>query len=440
MTARVRDGAPSARCPSCGTAIDALRAPVVRVVAGKVVAFCSRACADQPPRAAEAIGPGPIPEAPTPSPAPVAPAPVASLPRAAAPKPPTPAPVEVDDEPPPDEPQTAPELRRRRNRRAAWLIAGIVAGGMAVAVIQTVSPSSPTRVAAEREPRAPVDAPRAVATPAADAAPAVEVDEPAPVAERAVTALRDLLPAPRARVSRVGREAARALSRTGDAIALDVLGRALGDESSDFARLEIGYAMARGGDDRGAKALVAALKSSRRDVRADAARYLALLGDKRAIPVLDGLLGVSQHRLSAAEALAPLRHPRALRILGEFRASGDKEERLRALVALGHAGKADVADELRAVIGDGEFNVGAAEALARLGDAAARPVLVELLASPSLQVDAALGLRRLDPALDPAPHLAKLAAGLASDKDTSRITAAEAIVILTGPPEIAEHD
>jgi YHS domain-containing protein len=32
-------------CPTCGKAVDPLRAPAVSVMAGKIVGFCSRDCA-----------------------------------------------------------------------------------------------------------------------------------------------------------------------------------------------------------------------------------------------------------------------------------------------------------------------------------------------------------------------------------------------------------
>jgi HEAT repeat protein len=248
--------------------------------------------------------------------------------------------------------------------------------------------------------------------------------------------------APEGRVPRIAREAARALSRTGDQASLDLLARALAEEVSEIAQVEVAYALARGGDARGTKALVAVLKSSRRDVRADAARALVQLGDKRGVPVLENLLGLSQFRLGAAEALAPLGVPRALQVLEGVRTDekASREDKLRALVALGRAGKADVAADLRAVLGNRQFNVGAAEALARLHDPAARPVLGEQLSVPSLQVGAALGLRRLDPSLDPAPYLPGLVAAMNSGKDTAKVSAAEAILVLTGPAAIAERD
>jgi HEAT repeat protein len=425
-------------CPTCGAVIDPLRAPVARIVEGRVRTYCSRSCADGAAAvakvtaaaadASEAIQrrSGPI-----------------AMPGAAA----APSVVDEHDQEHDEHPRSATEHRRRRNRRVMWLSAGIVTGGMAVAVIQTVSPSSPHQVAAEDGAPA-TSHTDAGATSTGDQAPVFNPKDPVQVRDRAVAELRELLPAPvekdakGAHVTRVAKEAARALARTRDQAALDVLARALADEPAGFGRVELAYALARGGDARGTKDLVAALKASGRDVRADAARALALLGDPRAVPVLQQMLGVSQLEVGAAVALAPLRDKKALELLDEVRKDEkrSREDRWRALVALGVAGRADVAADLRAVLDQREYNVGAAEALARLGDAAAKPVLVADLSSPSLQVGAALGLRRLEPGLDPSPYLPALVTTLDSGKDTARVSAAEAILVLTGPPEIAERD
>jgi len=464
----------TATCPTCGKPIDPLRARFARVVSGKIVTYCSQACADGKPEAAPAP-PARTAAAPAPARATAAPVTARATPardeparapaagRGAA-SPAIPQPMVGDprsgpeitiirgEEPAPalsrgdiddddDAPRREVERRRRRNRRVFWLSAGIIAGGMAVAVIQTVSPSSPGPVAAERE--APPRRELAPAPPVVDAPPAFDAGDPVAVRERAVSELHQLLAsAPTGRVPRITREAARALSRTGDRDALEVLARALADEPSEIARLEVAYALARGGDARGPKALVAALKSSRRDVRADAGRYLVLLNDKRGVPVLETMLAVSQLRLGAAEALAPMRHAHALAVLQQVRGDekASREEKLRAIVALGTAGKGDVAGELRELLDDREQNVGAARALAALHDPAAAPALAGQLAVPSLQVEAALGLRRLDPDLDPRPYLPGLVGALDSGKDTARVTAAEAILVLTGPAALAERD
>ena len=414
-------------CPSCGKPIDPLRAPIARVVDGRIRTFCSPACAAGAPAAV-----APSPSGPS------------AVPRERAPQPSAPIITIVEE---PDDADAPPARadgaeRRRRNRRVAWLTAGIVAGGMAVVVIQTVSPSSPSRVAAERDGAGGAAPPPPVAA-AIDAAGGLDVRDPDAVRARAIEDLRALLVVPEeGRVPRIAREAARALSRTGDAAALEVLARSLEDEPSEIAKVEVAYALARGGDARGVRALVAALRSPRRDVRADAGRLLVLLGDRRGIDPLEAMLGMSQLRLGAAEALAPMQHPRALGVLEAVRADerAPREDRLRALVALGAAGKQDAADELRGLLADPMQNVGAARALARLGDAAAAPVLARLLSVPSLQVEAALGLRRLDPDGNVTAHLPALVTALDSGKDTTRVSAAEAILVLTGPAAVAERD
>jgi HEAT repeat protein len=427
-------------CPTCGNPLDPLRAPVAKVIGGKIVTFCSPGCAaGQSQKMA----------------VPAAAAAAAEAPRRAksftgggstAPEKKLPPALIVDDEPDEDESPRVPDLRRGRNRRILWMTAALLAGGAAIVVIQAVSPSSPGPVSAERDGDGagngtagrdvPVEAPP-------DGPAALDVRDPDAVRGFATAELAAMVAAaPAGRVPRITREAARALSRTGDKAALDVLARALAGEDSEITQVEVAYALARGGDARGAKALVAVLKSDRRDVRADAARALVQLGDERGVPVLENLLGVSQFRLGAAEALAPLGVPRALQVLEGVRkdARASREDQLRATVALGRAGRAEVAADLRAVLGDRQFNVGAAEALARLRDPAAAPVLGEQLAVPSLQVGAALGLRRLDPELDPAPYLPGLVATMNSGKDTAKVSAAEAILVLTGPAEIAERD
>ncbi len=455
-------------CPACGKPIEALWKGVTKIVDGKITQFCSPACAaagvatgapapaapgPKPAAAAKptaAAKPSPTPS-PTPSPSP-SPTPTPTPSSTPSPSPtPTPSPspkaaaatrsaaAAPDDDEHTPPPRRATDLRRRRNRRALWLAAGIVAGGMAVAIIQTFSPAAPTDVRAARDDvraggAVPADAP-------AEAAPDAGVTplDAATARARAEQALRALLPSPS---TRIAREAAMALSRTGDAEAVEALARLLETESSTITRLEVAYALARAGDARGGKALHAGLRGATRDVRADAARWLALLGDQAAVPVLEQMMAISQYRLGAAETLARLGHARALAVLDAALASPrtSHEDRMRALVALGRAGRADVAPGLHEILDDGMYNVGGAAALARLGDRVAEPRLREQLEVPTLQVGAALGLRRLDPALDPLPLLPALVAALDGEKDTARVSAAEAILILVGPPSIAERD
>lgn len=119
-------------CPTCGKDVDPLRAPAARVIAGKIVAYCSAACADQLPRAAAAISLSPTRSAPR---------------RAATPAPTVEAEIEVEVAAPP-----------RRRRLVLLLTAGIVIGGMAVAIIQATSPSTPKAVEAGSPPASSIDA------------------------------------------------------------------------------------------------------------------------------------------------------------------------------------------------------------------------------------------------------------------------------------------
>lgn len=141
----------AAPCPTCGKDFDPLRAPAARVVGGKIVAYCSAGCADQLPRAAAAVA----------LPVPVSAAAAAKPTRAVTAPSPAPA-VAVDA----DE-LTAVAVARppRRRRLVLGLTAGIVVGGMAVAIVQAVSPSSPARVEAGQPA---IDAGVVDATPARD--------------------------------------------------------------------------------------------------------------------------------------------------------------------------------------------------------------------------------------------------------------------------------
>jgi HEAT repeat protein len=264
-----------------------------------------------------------------------------------------------------------------------------------------------------------------------DAAPIVDKPEPGAAVAQAEKVLRANLASESPRVQRM---AAAALARTHDAPAIDLLAASLAKETVDVAKLELAYALARGGDDRGHAALVAGLGSGRRDVKLEAGRRLAQLGDTKAAPVLGSYLEVTQLRLGAAEQLAYLKDKQAIAALDGIRADAktSRDERARATIALGIAGRKDVIPDLQKLLEDSHFNAFAASALAQLGDPTARAVLAEQLAVPSLRVEAARSLRRLDPQLDPAPLLVDLVGALASNKDTEQVQSAEAILLLAG--------
>jgi hypothetical protein len=318
--------------------------------------------------------------------------------------------------------------------------------GHAAGAVHAAPPPIAAAPAARAELSRPVRPSQTAAAPGVDLAAAVEL---------ARTALRRDLAATSPRVQRL---AAAALARTQDREACELLAAQLGlgtagaparaggetDElaGNDIARLDLAYALARGGDRRGVELLARALGAPRGEARDEAAGLLARLGDRRAVPHLLDLLAVEQRRLGAAEHLARLAEPRALQALdhvrGDPRASAD--DKARATVALGAAGRGAVAGALRDMLGDPHFNAFAAAALAALGDRAARPVLERQLGSPPLRVQSARALRRLDPAIDPRPLLPPVLDVVRSGRDIDRIPAAEAILLLAGPADWSAYD
>jgi len=107
---------------------------------------------------------------------------------------------------------------------------------------------------------------------------------------------------------------------------------------------------------------------------------------------------------------------------------------MRAAVALGRAGDAAGVGLLREMIKESRIEIGAASALARLGDKSCVPALQKALGLSALRVDAAVALR----ALDAEPDLAPLSSALGGGDDLGRISAAEAILILSEPERPAE--
>lgn len=469
-----------AKCPTCDKEVDPLRAPSARVIGGRVVSFCSAACANAGSEAGAMAAKARVAEAraeANPESRPVA-KPASMLDELEQARTPAPArapksttPIVADDvveerpatskrartEPPRPPPATArtgsgtraatggdaatdddddggavADLRPRRRRGLVLMFAAvIIIGGMAIAIVQTISPGSPERAGATP------DSPHAIdATAPPDAAPAA-VDH----AATARAALTELLHGDSDRVRRV---AAEALARTGDKDAIAVLAELLAAETSDITKLEIAYALGRAGDERGIAALVAATKSNRQDVKADGARDLVLLGDPggAGARTLASFLDLRTRRLGAAEPLARAGDAKAIAVLETIHAdqTAPADDRTRAAIALARAKKKAVVPEVKALLTDGRFNAFAAAALAELGDPSGRDVLIKQLGVPSLRVEAAVALRRLDPALDPAPLLPALVAAVGENKDIARVAAAEAILVLTGPAAWAERD
>ncbi|HWM85162.1 MAG TPA: HEAT repeat domain-containing protein [Kofleriaceae bacterium] len=437
----------SQNCPSCGNALDPMHAPVARIRGGKVVSFCSAACAaagpgddaERRPRSAMPALPRPPGEAlvsPAPQAARVTARPEAEVePRRSRRMPSSREYLEVEEEPAP----------RRRGRGLILVVCILVLAGGVVLLASEMVPlrgevavdESQERVVGAAARRPPITgAARAggPAVPAVDAKTAVAGDS-ASRKDAAMTELRALMTSssPRAR-----RLAAQALARTGDQPALAELRKLAREEPSQLGRIQIAYALARAGDRPARETLRGQLGAERRDVRLDAARSLVQLGDDSGRKALRAMLSVEQHRVGAAGLLARLGDDEGLKMLraevADKRAT--PEAKMRAQVALGRAGDASVKGALQKILSDKRYNVGAADALAALGDEAAGPALTVQLGLSAMRVQAALWLRRMKKEVDLEPLFLALQAG----DEASRVSAAEALLILTGPAGLAERD
>ncbi|MEM9489732.1 MAG: HEAT repeat domain-containing protein [Myxococcota bacterium] len=435
-------------CPTCGSSIDPARAPVAQIRGTAVVTYCSTACAageaEPAPASAERSrgrkgGAAGGPDQPGADGSPGGDRPGRAATAAVG--------DQASDARAVTTERPGKGARSNRKGQIIALSAAIMLGGMAITIINAVSPSSPSDVsaasstggAAER-PTATADSSAAEPAPADEAAATQEPAERAPATpeqlnERAQDILRQLLQSPSPRVQRI---AALALSRLADQAALDLLRNVLERSDSKLVRLEAAYALARIGDSDGRKHLREKLRHERRDVRVDAARYLAQLGDDSGLKSLRRMMSLRSHRLGAAEYLARRGDRDGIAELRGVLADDDSSEefRMRALVALGRSGDTAVRDQLHAILQDGRYQVGAADALAALGDPLAIPQLRKQLGIASLRVRAALALRRLGAEAD----LDAVAAALDQGSEQARVTAAEAILILTGPKELAEYD
>jgi len=459
-------------CPACGKPVDSLRAPAVGVRAGKVVGFCSKECAaplETKPTAVPKVSPAPAQPAKG---AKRTPAAGIAIPKKASDLDSGPV-IEILHEPASGVVTSSADARvasgatasRRAQTDGAIQIADtghlddyvdadepsrgkgmlvvlvllllVAAGGAAAYFLGYLDHFlGKDNAAAATTPPTPLEPPKLVEPPPIDAPPPIA---PAEALDRARTALVAQLKSVSPRVQLI---AAMALARTGDKQALEALANALDKQPSEIARLDVAYGLARAGDKRGTEVLVNALGSPRRDVKLEAANRLAQLGDKRAAEPLEGFLEYSQFRLGAAEQLAYLADARAIEVLDKTRSDPKAlpDDQARAVIALGRAGRTDVAEPLHALLADKHFNAPAAIVLAGLHDQAARPVLVELLSNSFLRAGAARALRRLEPGLDPAPLLPPLVAALASTKDTEQVGAAEAILLLAGQLAWADRE
>ena len=451
-------------CPVCGKQVDPLRAPAVSVRDGKVVSYCSKDCfalAESGPQKLIPTKMMRLPSDNTLSNRPssehkaVTPSSGVVTTKAALDSGPV---IEVIHEPSKpviaEIPKSKPRNRRADSsvqiadtghiddyitheprKRGLWLavLLLVVAGGAAVAYflgfLDKLLGREPAPVAVSRG--------DAAVAPTPDAAPPpITRDEAVKLAQ---TFLRSQLTAPR----RVQRLAAAALARTGDAESMELLAAAIPSETSELEKIELAYQLARGGDKRGTNALVAAASPTKREAKHQAGAKLALLGDARAVKILEPSIGFPQFRLGVAENLAYLRDPRAVKVLDDTLADPKAlpSEKSRAAIALGWAGRADVAPALHELLADTRDNAYAAAALANLHDAAARPVLEQQLGITNFRVRAARGLRQLAPDADVGALLSTLVTALASEhKDIVQVEIAEAILLLAGPPAWSERE
>ncbi len=450
----------NAVCPSCGTDIDPARAPVARIRDGHVLTFCSTSCADDkavvrpeatPIRAEETATSKAWYDKAEEAVANEAAKDVDDLwdddsdSAAAAPPPKlldsankrgytwdesAHESAAAKDEPDKLAPAASVRAGKRLGKRHVLMIAGaILVGGMIIAIIEAVSPSTPSDAGAT------TDARSAAAEP--EPAPAPQVPpEDAPLDENklAAAAVGELRKMMQSESPRIVRDASLALSREHDAKAMEVLLAGLDTEPSPHARLKIAYALARAGNERGIAELKKALSDKRRDVRMDAARSLTKLGDDSGRKALRAMLRIRTHKIGAAGVLAMLGDEQGLKLLRDTLAK-DKapEAKMRAAVYLGAAGQQEVRGKLHEILENGD-RVGAAAALAVLGDRSAIDTLTEQLAITAMRVDAAVSLRRLGADVE----LELLAVALLESDEISRVSAAEAILILTDDDMPAE--
>ena len=407
-----------------------MHAPVARIRDGRVLSFCSVSCANGTP-APKAAAKEPVKaksravtkaksarakdkEASSGVEAAI------STPRA---RQSTPEPVLLEPAP-----LTMGGARRKRKVSVLVVASVIMLGGMAIAIIQAVSPSSPSDVVASEDAVTKKTAQEQSGESSAAGAPSEDVViDAAGLRKASITVLNELSTSESERVARL---AAMGLARIKDPDALAKLSELLKSEESDLLKIKIATALARAGDDAGRAALVESLNARRRDVRIDAARELVGLGDDSGSAALHQMMSVRSHRIGAAGLLARLGDEKGLALLrSEISSrSSSQENKMRAAVALGRAGDDSVRDQLKAILDDRRYNVGAADALATLGDASSIEALERQLSLSAMRVSAASALRRLNAEVD----LGALATLLTTGDEVSRVTAAESLLILTG--------
>jgi len=303
-----------------------------------------------------------------------------------------------------------------------------MAGGMAIAVIQSVSPSTPHSVSAEALDSSMVAPSEPTPADPVEEAASEETKTSSDPALLRTLAIGELETQLKEGTPRYRRLAGMALARLEHPGAIAALTELMASETSDLSRIDIAYGLALAKDVSGRPYLVSELKSKRRDVRIDAARRLVQLGDDAGRNALTQMLGVRSHRLGAASVLALLGDEQGMEVLRETfeGAKTSDENRMRSAVGLGLAGNPLAQEYLLKILQDGNYVVDAAGALATLRDKAAIPALERQLSLTALRVEAAERLRAMQVDVDMEP----IASALVKSNTEGRISAAEAILVL----------
>ncbi len=179
-------------------------------------------------------------------------------------------------------------------------------------------------------------------------------------------------------------EAAEALGKLGDRIAVPALIEALKDKSGGV-RFSAAEALGKLGDRTAVPALIETLKDEKEDVCHLAAWALGKIGDSAAVPALMYFVERRSYSFkpweTAAIALARLGHNSVVSLLIDDLKYGDDNLRFTASELLGKIGDRTAVPALTEALEDEDRDVRfyAVEALGKLGDRAAVPVLRDTL-------------------------------------------------------------
>jgi len=134
-----------------------------------------------------------------------------------------------------------------------------------------------------------------------------------------------------------------------------------------YTRIMAAEALAKIGEERGAKYLLQALKNDDFYVRKEAAISLANLGDKRAVKMFIECLGFHAIYIAVIEALGKLKPPEAVDRLIEILRQGSTDKRCAAAEALGKIGDKKAVEPLIMALMEKPIGEKAAKVLRDLG-------------------------------------------------------------------------